>query len=437
MIYDLRLNLRWLISMNPSATQSQMVLEKHSVFIKDGRIAAIEPASSSLEAKHSFELPRHALLPGYVNAHGHSAMSLLRGFADDLPLMTWLNEHIWPAENKWVDADFVRAGSELALAEMIKCGTTTFADMYFYSDSCIQSALKAGMRHASFTTVLDFPTNYAQSAQIAIDKIIALHDSYKAHDLIKIGFGPHAPYTLSDEPLKTIATLADQLDTPVQIHLHETAQEVAQSIEKYGCRPSQRLANLGFLTERVSCVHMTQITDTDISLLQKTGASVVHCPESNLKLASGFCPVDKLLKAGVNLGLGTDGAASNNDLNIQGEMKTAALLAKAVAQDASALKAKEALYMATLGGAKALGLDEVTGSLEVGKWADMQAVDLSNLAQLPLFDSISQLVYTDSSRATTHLWVAGKQLLNNGELLTLDEEKIRYTAALWAKRIAT
>lgn len=433
MIADLRLNPRWLITM---ADNQACALTEHSVFVAQGRILAIEPLTSRRAAKHCLELPRHVLLPGYVNAHGHSAMSLFRGMADDLALMTWLNQHIWPAEAKWVDEAFVRAGSQLAIAEMLKSGTTTFADMYFYPQSTAQSVVEAGIRNVSFTPIMDFATNFAASAQSAIDKALSLHDEFKHHDLITMGFGPHAPYTLSDEPLKTIAVLADQLDAPVQIHLHETANEVAQSIAQYGCRPSQRLANLGLLTERLSCVHMTQVTDTDLNLLSKSGASVVHCPQSNLKLASGFCPTGTLIQANINLALGTDGAASNNALDLHGEMKIAALLAKAVSQDAAVLPAKQALSMATLGGAKALGIEDQTGSLEIGKWADMQAVDLSHLPQLPLYDPISQLVYTDSSRATTHLWVAGKQLLNNGELTTLDEEKIRYTAALWAQRLA-
>lgn len=430
---DLRINARWVI---PMTNEGASILDQHAVFVKDGRIVAIEPQSETTRtASEIRDLPDHALLPGYVNAHGHAAMSLFRGMADDLALMTWLQEHIWPAEGQWVDQAFVADGSRLAIAEMLKCGTTTFADMYFFPEGTATSVLESGMRSVCFTPILDFPTNFAQNADEYIRKALAVHDAHKHHELLTFGLGPHAPYTVSDGPLRQITTLADQLDLPVQIHLHETAFEVAQSIEQFGCRPSRRLADLGFLTERVSCVHMTQISDEDTAILQHSGSSVVHCPESNLKLASGFCPSHALSCAGINVAIGTDGAASNNDLNIQGEMKTAAMLAKAVAADAAAIPASKALYMATLGGAKALGIDDQTGSIEAGKWADLQAVNLSQLPQQPVYDPISQLVYTDSSRYTTDVWVAGRQLLNNGELTTLDEDKIRFNANQWLNRI--
>ncbi|MCD8523225.1 MAG: TRZ/ATZ family hydrolase [Saccharospirillaceae bacterium] len=430
---DLRINARWVI---PMTGNHASLLHCQALFIKDGRIVAVQDQDAvSLEATETLDLPHHVLLPGYVNAHGHAAMSLFRGMADDLALMTWLQEHIWPAEGRWVDDAFVRDGTRLAIAEMLKCGTTTYADMYFYPGSGVESALEAGIRNVSFTPVLDFPTNFAQNADEYIKKALAVRDTYKHQPLLTLGFGPHAPYTVSNGPLQDITTLADQLDMPIQIHLHETAFEVAQSMEQFGCRPTQRLAELGFMTERVSCVHMTQISADDISVLQHSGASVVHCPESNLKLASGFCPSAQLLSRQINVALGTDGAASNNDLNLQGEMKTAAMLAKAVAGDAAAVPAAQALYMATMGGAKALGLDDQTGSLTPGKWADLQAVDLSQLTQQPLYDPISQLVYTDSSRATSHVWVAGKLLLNKGELTTLDEQQILHDAHQWADRI--
>lgn len=430
---DIRINARWVITMDP---QLAPVLEHHALFIKDGRIVAIEnQASTQLEADQTITLPHHVLMPGYINAHGHAAMSLFRGMADDLALMTWLQGHIWPAEGKWVDDEFVRDGTRLAIAEMLKCGTTTYADMYFFSGSGAESAVEAGIRNVNFSPIIDFPTRFAHNPEDYLDKAVALHQQFKDQPLLTMGLGPHAPYTVSDAPLQDVAQLAAQLNVPVQIHLHETAFEVQQSLEQYGCRPLQRLADLGFLSKRVSCVHMTQISTDDIALLQHSDASVVHCPESNLKLASGFCPSHQLISAGINVALGTDGAASNNDLNIQGEMKTAAMLAKAVAADAAALPAYRALQLATIGGAKALGLDAITGSLEIGKWADLQAVDLSQLAQQPLYDPVSQLVYTDSSRATSHVWVAGKLLLNQGELTTLDDEQIRHNAAHWGQRI--
>jgi len=431
---DLRLNARWVIPMTGGCAT---VLEHQSVYIRDGKILALLPqAEPGPQASETLELGEQVVLPGYINAHGHAAMSLFRGMADDLALMTWLQEHIWPAENRWVDETFAGDGTRLAIAEMLKCGTTTYADMYFYPLPAAEAALQAGIRHVSFTPILDFPTNFAQNADEYIKKALTVHDRYRQHDLLTFGLGPHAPYTVSNGPLRQVKTLADQLNMPVQIHLQETAFEVSDSIEKFDVRPLKRLADLGFMTENVSCVHMTQVNEDDIAILQHSGASVVHCPESNLKLASGFCPVHLLLSSGINVALGTDGAASNNDLNIQGEMKTAAMLAKAVAADAAAVPATKALYMATMGGARALCLEDQTGSLEAGKWADIQAVKLSDIAQQPLYDPVSQLVYTDSSRNISHIWVAGKLLLENGRLTTIDEEAARQTAGQWAQKIS-
>ena len=429
---DLRIDARWVLPLG----DNNEVFENYSVYITDGRIVGLQPQSElGPEVKEHIKLEEHVLLPGYINAHGHAAMSLFRGLADDLPLMTWLQDHIWPAEAQWVNGDFVYQGTQLAIAEMLRCGTTTFADMYFYSGDSIEAAIDAGMRTVSFTPVLDFPTNFAQNADEYIRKTLDVHSKYRHQPLAHVGIGPHAPYTVSDEPLKEIATTASQLQMPVQIHLHETGFEVSQSIEERGMRPTQRLAELGFLNESVSCVHMTQIDEIDIDILRQTGASVVHCPESNLKLASGFCPVGTLLNEGVNVGIGTDGAASNNDLNIQGEMKTAAMLAKAVANDAASLPAMAALKMATIGSARALGIDELTGSIELNKYADLQAVRMSELTQSPMYDPASQLVYTDSSRYTEYVWVAGKARLSKGELTSIDASQILKNTRLWQSKI--
>ncbi|MAE35729.1 MAG: N-ethylammeline chlorohydrolase [Oceanospirillaceae bacterium] len=429
---DLRIDARWVLPLG----DNNEVFENYSVYITDGRIVGLQPQSElGPEVKEHIKLEEHVLLPGYINAHGHAAMSLFRGLADDRPLMTWLQDHIWPAEAQWVSGDFVYQGTQLAIAEMLRCGTTTFADMYFYSGDSIEAAIDAGIRTVSLTPVLDFPTNFAQNADEYIRKTLDVHSKYRHQPLAHVGIGPHAPYTVSDEPLKEIATTASQLQMPVQIHLHETGFEVSQSIEERGMRPTQRLAELGFLNESVSCVHMTQIDEIDIDILRQTGASVVHCPESNLKLASGFCPVGTLLNEGVNVGIGTDGAASNNDLNIQGEMKTAAMLAKAVANDAASLPAMAALKMATIGSARALGIDELTGSIELNKYADLQAVRMSELTQSPMYDPASQLVYTDSSRYTEYVWVAGKARLSKGELTSIDASQILENTRLWQSKI--
>ncbi len=443
---DLRINAKWIVPIESVSSQNDQnsnnhALIDHCILIKDGLILAIEKQTDcQISTKETLDLGEQVLMPGWVNAHGHAAMSLFRGLADDLPLMIWLQEHIWPAEGQHVDESFVKEGTELAIAEMIQSGITTFADMYFYPQQSAEAALKAGIRAVCFTPVLDFPTNYAQNADEYIRKAVECNDRFNNHPmnkqgLVQIGFGPHAPYTVSDEPLKEITELADQLNMPVQIHLHETAFEVSESLEKFNKRPTKRLADIGFLTERVSCVHMTQIDDNDIKLLQKTGASIVHCPESNLKLASGFCPILKLSEAGIPLAIGTDGAASNNDLDMFSETKTAALLAKGISQDASAIPAIEALTIATLGGARALGIDEITGSLKPGKAADIQAINFNTLSSQPVFDPISHLVYCAKSSQVSHVWVNGQCLLKEGKLTTLNEEKLINQAKNWANKI--
>ncbi len=433
---DLLIKARWIIPVVPE----NRVLENCALAIHEGKILAIIPsdgADQRYSAREVINLGSHAILPGLVNAHGHAAMSLLRGYADDHPLHTWLNDHIWPAEGRWVSEEFVHDGTELAIAEMIKTGTTCFADMYFYPEQAAQACLDARIRCQLAFPILDFPTAWGLGPDEYLSKGLNLHDTFRSNHLINVAFGPHAPYTVSNAPLQKIAMLAHEMDMPIHIHLHETAQEVSDSIKQYGCRPIQRLMDLGLLSPLTQTVHMTQIDETDVNLLRISGAHVIHCPESNLKLASGFCPVDRLLKAGVNVAIGTDGAASNNDLDLFSEVKTAALLAKAVAGDATALSAHAALRMATLNGAKALGLDEQIGSLEIGKSADITAIDLGELAMQPVYNPASQLVYTHSGQAVTHVWVEGKCLLKNRELQTLNEREILGKANWWRKQIAT
>ncbi len=432
---DLLIKARWIIPIIPE----NRILENCALAIHEGKILAIIPAEGSEQryrAREVVSLGSHVVIPGLINAHCHAAMSLLRGYADDHPLHTWLNDHIWPAESRWVSEEFVRDGSDLAIAEMIKTGTTCFSDMYFFPEQAAQACLDARIRCQLAFPILDFPTAWGLGPDEYINKGLGLHDTFRSNHLINVAFGPHAPYTVSDGPLQKIATLAHEMDMPIHIHLHETAQEVNDSLKQYGCRPAQRLMDMGLLSPLAQTVHMTQIDDSDLCLLQSSGAQVIHCPESNLKLASGFCPVDRLLKAGVNVAIGTDGAASNNDLDLFSEVKTAALLAKAVAGDATALGAHTALRMATLNGAKALGLEEQIGSLEIGKFADVIAIDLAELAMQPVYNPASQLVYTHSGQAVTHVWVEGRCLLKNRELLTLNEREILGKANWWRKQIA-
>ena len=431
---DLLLLPTWLVPVEPAG----VVLRDHGLGIRDGQIALIAPRDEALRhpATEVRELPQCLLAPGLINAHGHAAMTLLRGIADDLPLMTWLHEHIWPAEGRWVDEDFVRDGTELAISEQIKGGISCFSDMYFYPQVAAECVHNAGVRAQITVPVLDFPVPGALNAAEALRKGLQLFDDLKQHPRIRIAFGPHAPYTVSDDKLEQIRVLADELDAGIHMHVHETAQEVTEAVAKHGERPLARLARLGLLGPRFQAVHMTQIDDEDLALLVEHNCSIVHCPESNLKLASGFCPVERLWQAGVNVAIGADGAASNNDLDLLGETRTAALLAKAVAGSATALNAHSALRMATLNGARALGLDTQTGSLELDKLADIVAFDLSGLAQQPIYDPVSQLIYTSGRDCVKHLWVGGKQLLEDGRLTRMDEGELIAKARAWGARIA-
>ena len=431
---DLLLLPTWLVPVEPAG----VVLKEHGVGIRDGRIVFIGPRHEALAltALETRELPDMLLSPGLINAHGHAAMTLFRGMADDLPLMTWLEQHIWPAEAKWVDEAFVRDGTNLAIAEQLKGGITCFSDMYFFPKVASECVHNSGIRAQIAIPILDFPIPGAASADESLRQAVELFADLKYHPRIKIAFGPHAPYTVGDENLEKIRVVADELDASIHMHVHETAFEVQQAFEQNGERPVARLARLGLLGPRFQAVHMTQISDDDLAMLVESNSSVIHCPESNLKLASGFCPVERLWQAGVNVAVGTDGAASNNDLDLLGETRTAALLAKAVAGSATALDAHRALRMATLNGARALGLESETGSIEVGKAADLVAFDLSGLAQQPVYDPVSQLIYASSRECVKHVWVAGKHLLDDRRLTRLDEQQLCATAKTWGERIS-
>ncbi len=431
---DILIKARWLIPVVPE----DRVLENCAIAIKDGAIAAIVPfaeAAKQFTAKEILNLDHHILIPGLINSHGHAAMSLMRGFADDMPLQAWLEQHIWPAEGKLVDSDFVHAGVQLAMAEMIRSGTTCFTDMYFFPDVAAACAQQAGLRAQINAPILDFPTVWAQHADEYIDKALVVHDDFRSSDLICVGFGPHAPYTVSDAPFKRIAILAEELQASIHTHVHETAFEVAQALQQTGKRPLQRLYELNVLTPLSQCVHMTQVDDSDIALLQQSGAHVIHCPQSNLKLASGFCPVAKLLENGVNVAIGTDGAASNNDLDMFGEIQTTALLAKAVAENASAVNAHQALRMATINAAKAMGKENRIGSLEIGKQADITAIKVDDIETTPMFDAASHCVYTNNAHRVSHVWVNGKCLLQERQLTTLNEKEILQQTHEWREKM--
>jgi len=432
---DQIINARWVIPVEPDNT----VLDHHSVAVRDEIILDVLPtveAEKKYRAPETITLGSHALLPGFINAHTHAAMSLFRGLADDLPLMQWLQKYIWPAEATWVSDDFVTDGTRLAMAEMLKSGTTCFNDMYFFGEDVARIAREVRMRASVGMIVLDFPSSYAQSWDEYLEKGLKLHDDLRNSKLVSTTFAPHAPYSVANEPLKKICTLNNELNRPVHIHLHETAHEIEEAIKTTGNRPLKRLQDLDLVNPNLLAVHFTQATDEEITTLAESGASVVHCPESNLKLASGFCRVTDLFDAGANVALGTDSAASNNDLDMLGEMRSAALLAKGANGDATALPAHTALRLATLNGAKALGLDAITGSLKKGKNADMIAIDLDNVSTQPVYDPISQIVYAANRDQITDVWVAGHPLLRSRELTTLDEKTILSKAQQWRDKIA-
>ncbi|VAW84616.1 S-adenosylhomocysteine deaminase; Methylthioadenosine deaminase [hydrothermal vent metagenome] len=429
------IHAKWIIPVEPDQT----VYENHSMTIKNGRIHSILPTDETIKKYTSQEittLSEHALIPGFVNTHTHAAMSLFRGLADDLPLMTWLNEHIWPAEAAWVNYDFVQDGTQLAIAEMLRSGTTCFSDMYFFPDEVARAASEYGIRAAVGIILIDFPTIWAKDTDEYFQKGLDVREYYRNDPLISFTFAPHAPYTVSDEPLKRTKKLSEELNLPIHIHVQETEDEIAQSMTQHNERPLKRLVKLDLLSPKLLAVHMTQLTSTEIEQLAINGCHVIHCPESNLKLASGFCPVVELMKANVNVALGTDSAASNNDLCMLSEMRTAALLAKAVAKDAAALPAHSALRMATLNGAKALGLENEIGSLILGKAADMVAINLGELESQPVYDPISQIVYTANRNQVTDVWVAGKTLLKNRTLTTMDITEIKDKTIQWKNKIA-
>lgn len=431
---DALITARWLA---PVTTDGE-ILEYYTLVIQDDRILDILPGDAAVQkyqANNTYDMNQHLLVPGFINTHTHAAMTLFRGLADDLPLMDWLQNHIWPAEAAHVNDQFVQLGTELAIAEMLRSGTTCFNDMYFFPDTVARTAEKAGVRATTGLIVLDFPTQWASNADEYIEKGLAIHDQYRSSELIKTAFAPHAPYTVSDDPLSRIRVLADELDIPIHMHVHETASEVNDAVNATGKRPIQRLDELGLLSPSLMAVHMTQLDDAEIELIATSGSHVVHCPESNLKLASGFAPISKLVHAGVNVALGTDGAASNNDLSMLGEMRTAALLAKGVAQDATALPAHKVLEMATINGARALGIDAITGSLEKGKYADIVAIDMSDIESTPVFNPVSHLVYCTERSQVTDVWVAGKHLLKQRELKTLDISSIKSEATNIANAI--
>jgi 5-methylthioadenosine/S-adenosylhomocysteine deaminase len=431
---DSLIHARWVVPVEPMGS----ILEHHSIALLDGNIVAIEPttrAAGRYAAAREFTLSDHAMIPGLINLHTHAAMSLMRGLADDLPLMAWLTDHIWPAEHKHVSAEFVFDGTLLACAELLRGGVTCMNDMYFFPEATARAALQAGMRASLGIIVFEFPSAYASDAGDYLHKGLATRDEFKGESLLSFTIAPHAPYTVSDKTFGKVLTLSEQLECPLHIHIHETQHEIDASLKEHGLRPLARLHNLGLLGPNLIAVHAVHLSDAEIALLARQGCHVAHCPASNLKLASGFAPIARLREQGANIGIGSDGAASNNRLDLLGETRLAALLAKAVANRPDVVTAADALAMATINAARALGLESRIGSLVPGKCADITAIDLHALGTTPCYDVVSQLVYAASREQVSHVWVNGELRLDQGSLIGIDVNQISAKAAHWQTRI--
>jgi 5-methylthioadenosine/S-adenosylhomocysteine deaminase len=425
---------RYLIPVRPRG----LVLENHGLVIEQDRVVAMLPGTEACAAYPDadvVEMPQHVLLPGLINAHTHSPMTLMRGFADDLDLQRWLNEHIWPAESRFVDREYVRDGARLAVAEMIQGGTTCFNEQYFFPDEIARVAGETGMRAVVGLPLLDQATFWARNFDEYLDKGLAVREAFEGEELVSFCLAPHAPYSVSDRGLQRISEVSGESGMRVTMHCLETAYDVKHSIGTYGIKPLERLSRLGLLNDALVAVHMTQLEEADCDRVAESGVHVVHCPQSNLKLASGICPVSQLINDGVNVSLGTDGAASNNNLDLLEEARFASLLAKGASGDATVVDAVQTVEMMTVSGARALGLENEIGTIETGKQADLCAIDLSSVQTRPLHNLFSQIAYAASSAQFSDVWIAGKRIMEDRNLLTLSEQEVLARADSWQIRM--
>jgi 5-methylthioadenosine/S-adenosylhomocysteine deaminase len=431
---ELMIEARWVVPVD----SSNSLHEFYSVVINHQIIVDVLPTAQArvkYTASESVGLDDHVLIPGLINGHTHAAMTLMRGIADDLPLMIWLNDHIWPAERAIVTERYVEDASLLASAEMLSGGTTCFNDMYFYPQATATAASKAGIRAHLGLTVLEFPTNYAADADDYLQKGFEAHDSWRSNPLISSSLAPHAPYTISNQTFEKVLTYAEQLGLGIHTHLHETRDEISQSESNYGVRPIKRIADLGLLGPGFVAAHCVHLLPHEIDMLAEYGCHIAHCPASNLKLGSGIAPVSSLLNNNVNVCIGTDGAASNNRLDMFSEMRLAALLAKGVDEDASILPAFQALKMVTINAARAIGLDNKIGSIEIGKQADLVAVKLSDFSISPCYDPVSHLVYSCGREHVTHTWVAGELRYSNGSYANIEPVELKEIIQTWQPKL--
>lgn len=414
------------------------ILENHAVIIHEGKILDIVHTNNLKNTYASSKIqhfPKHIITPGLINAHTHIGMNYFRGLSDDRALMEWLTQYIFPAEKKWLSHDLVYDASLFAIAEMIRSGTTCFNDMFYFPLATAQAVEQSGIRAFMGMHFIDFPTNWTATLDETIDRCLEFYQQYKHHPHITPTLAPHAPYTISDETFLRVKDLSEKYHLKINLHLHETQDEIKQSLETYHCRPTQRLEKLGLLSPQLMAIHSVHLNHEDLELYQKYGVQMIHCPESNMKLASGIAPIIPCKQLGINVALGTDSVASNNDLDMFGEMRSAALLAKVSTLDPTSLNAAEAFEMATLNGAKVLGAEQKIGTLTQGKAADFIAIQLDNLETLPVYHPIAQIIYAASRHQVTDLWVSGNQLMKNRSLITLDEESIAEKARYWGNKI--
>ena len=427
---DLLINAAWVLPVAPT----NVVLQNHSVAITGNHIVELGPSTQlkrEYQAQRVMDLDHHIVMPGLINTHGHAAMSLLRGAGEDEPLEVWLNETIWPMEARLMNPDYVRLGTELTIAEMLSSGTTTFSDMYFYPETVAKVCIEQGIRAQLAFPLIEFTNPWSNDVSDALHKGLELFHTLRHEDLVNVALGPHAAYSLSAKDMERIGMYAAELDIMVQIHLHETAAEVREAITQNGQTWIQRLFEVGLLGPSLQAVHMTQVTDPEIALIAETGTHVVHCPTSNLKLASGYCPVAKLQNAGVCVAIGTDGAASNNRLDMFDETRIATLLAKHEQHDAAAGRAEDAVRMATLDGAKVLGIDHLTGSIEAGKAADLISINTHSLGIMPMYNPFAAIVHGNAGNAVEHVLVNGQTLVDDGQFTRINFAELAQRVESW------
>lgn len=429
------INCKYLVTLNSDLD----IFKNYSLIIKDDKILDILP---QLKAKEKYQnvtrtinFNKHAVMPGLINAHTHLPATFMRGYADDLPLETWLKKKMWPVENKIMCSEFIYESSIYSICEMLLNGITCFNDMFFFSEDIAKAANDSKVRANIGTHIFDYPTPWVIGSDQYIKQGLDVYQQYKNHELISASLNPHAPYSVSDETFIKVRDAAEKYNMKICCHLHETKKEVRKSLKQYGMRPVERLNKLGILNSNFQAVHMTQWKDEEIELFKNKNIKVIHCPESNLKLASGICPTQKLLRHGITVGIGTDGAASNNDLDILLEMRTASLIAKIHNQDPTTMPALEVLNMATLNNAEVMGLEDKIGSLEINKQADFIAIDMDNLNTQPLFDLTSQLIYSTNSYQVTDVFVAGIQLVKDRDICLFSKDYLIGLANKWKEKI--